>query len=138
VPGSVELNRWYDIRVELSGRRIRCFLDGKLIHGVTASEPQRLFASAGRDAATGDIILKVINTSTDALSATLDLDGNSKITSGAQCTVLTSSDFAHNNSMEHSRAVVPAATQIAVAETNFTRTFPARSLTVLRFTAKQP
>ena len=34
VPGSIETGRWYDIKIEVNGGRIRCFLDGKLIHDV--------------------------------------------------------------------------------------------------------
>jgi alpha-L-arabinofuranosidase len=32
VPGRIETGRWYDIRIEVQGTRIRCFLDGQLIH----------------------------------------------------------------------------------------------------------
>ncbi len=32
VPGRIETGRWYDIRIETAGGRIRCYLDGKLIH----------------------------------------------------------------------------------------------------------
>ena len=35
VPGSVRAGRWYDIRIELSGPQIRCYLDGWLIHDMT-------------------------------------------------------------------------------------------------------
>lgn len=35
VPGSVRVSWWYDIRVELSGPRVRCFLDGRLVHDMT-------------------------------------------------------------------------------------------------------
>lgn len=34
VPGHVETGRWYDVRIELPGPRIRRHLDGKLIHDV--------------------------------------------------------------------------------------------------------
>jgi hypothetical protein len=32
VPGSIESGRWYDLRVELEGPRIQCYLDGTLVH----------------------------------------------------------------------------------------------------------
>jgi hypothetical protein len=31
VPGRLEQGRWYDVRIELNGSRIRCYLDGALI-----------------------------------------------------------------------------------------------------------
>ena len=32
VPGHIENNRWYDIRIEIKGASVKCYLDGKLIH----------------------------------------------------------------------------------------------------------
>ena len=34
VPGRIETGRWYDIRIELAGSSIKCYLDGKLVHDV--------------------------------------------------------------------------------------------------------
>jgi hypothetical protein len=34
VNGHVETNKWYDLKIELTGPRIRCYLDGKLINDV--------------------------------------------------------------------------------------------------------
>ncbi len=49
VPGSIETGRWYDIRIETSGKTIKCYLDGKLIHDVTPPVLKSLYASASRD-----------------------------------------------------------------------------------------
>jgi hypothetical protein len=35
VPGRIETGRWYEIRLELTGRRIQCFLDGARILDVS-------------------------------------------------------------------------------------------------------
>jgi len=35
VNGSIETGRWYDIRIELSGDNIRCYLDDVLVHDVS-------------------------------------------------------------------------------------------------------
>ena len=35
VAGKIATNRWYEIRIQLEGPRIRCTLDGRLIHDVT-------------------------------------------------------------------------------------------------------
>jgi DNA-directed RNA polymerase subunit RPC12/RpoP len=34
VPGHIDLGRWYDIRIELSGPHIRCYLDDAMVHDV--------------------------------------------------------------------------------------------------------
>ncbi len=62
VEGRIETGRWYGIKIQLDGNRIRCWLDDELIHDVQAEPEKTLFASAGCDDSTGDLILKVINT----------------------------------------------------------------------------
>jgi hypothetical protein len=87
VPGGIETNRWYDIRVELKDRSIRCYLDGKLIHDEAAALPQRFFALAGQDAA-GDVTIKVINAAGKPVSASVGLGGTSSLPASAQLTSL--------------------------------------------------
>ena len=52
VPGSIETDRWYDIRIEVKGSAIKCYLDGKLIHDVKHTAIPSLYASATRDSRT--------------------------------------------------------------------------------------
>ena len=86
VRGSIETGRWYDIKIELAGARVRCYLDGKLIHDETMPQTSRLFASAGRNESTQEWILKVINTSNEPLTARLDWGGIAKPSVQAQST----------------------------------------------------
>lgn len=37
VPGKIETGRWYDVRVEVEGGKVRCFLDSKLVQEGTRS-----------------------------------------------------------------------------------------------------
>ncbi len=48
VPGHIETNRWYDIRIDLSDTGIKCYLDDKLIHDVPYPRTKALYASASR------------------------------------------------------------------------------------------
>src|SRR5207253_2304746 len=75
VPGSVETNRWYDIKVDLSdGRRVRCYLDGKLIHDEPVTTPNRFFALGGIDESSGDLVIKAINAASEPLRAAITLN----------------------------------------------------------------
>ena len=47
VPGRIETGRWYDIRIEVQGAHIRCYLDGKLIHDFSPSI-KAMYAVASR------------------------------------------------------------------------------------------
>lgn len=123
VPGSIEPGRWYDIKVELTGNRIRCYLDGKLIHDVMAPEVRSFIVNAGRDSATGELIIKAINTSDESIVAKLNVTGE------GTCTVLKSDRPDDNNSLEDPRRIVPSTTPARVEGMH---EFPPCSLTVLR------
>ena len=75
--GTIEPLRWYDVRVELSGSHVQCYLDDELIHDVDVPAPDvaRLFASASLDRQAGETVLKVVNPTDDATLVRLSLDG---------------------------------------------------------------
>ena len=77
VPEGVESGRWYDLRVEVDGLRVRCFRDGALLHDVedVRPEPEVFAVSAVRDSATGDMIIKIANTTPTPVDVRLRLSG---------------------------------------------------------------
>ncbi len=132
VRGRIETDKWYDIKVELAGNRIRCYLDGTLIHDATAPTTERFFASAGRDEISGDLVVKAINTAGEPVAAKLALQGLDSIKPEATVTVLTAGDLSDNNSLDEPTRVAPVESTIATAAGEFACEFPARSLTILR------
>ena len=132
VPGGVETGRWYDIRIELQGRRIRCYLDGRLVHDVTAPVGARFFASAGCDETAGEMVLKVINVSPEPVAAKLNIHGAAIRASPARVTVLASGRLADNNSLENPAKIVPLESTRDVPGGEFDHEFPPNSLTILR------
>ena len=46
VPGQIDAGRWYDIRIELNGPHIRCYLNGVMIHDITYPTPTSSPASS--------------------------------------------------------------------------------------------
>jgi len=136
VAGTVETGRWYEIKVELKGRRIKCYLDGKLVHDEEAAGTDRFFASAGRDEKTGELVVKVINTSDEAVAGTLNIGGVDGIDARGQITVLKSDRLDDNNSMENPRKVVPVTSEIGGAGNSFKHEFPAHSLSIMRLKGK--
>jgi len=136
VAGSVETGRWYDVKIELNGSRIRCYLDGKLIHDETTATPERFFAQAGKDEPSGDLILKAINAGAEPIKATLNLNGFGRPPTEAQVTILKSEQGSDNNSLENPKRIAPVTSAMAVSGTNFTHEFPPLSFTVMRFADK--
>ncbi|MBI5830990.1 MAG: DUF1080 domain-containing protein [Armatimonadetes bacterium] len=133
VPGRIETGRWYDIRIELRGPRIRCFLDGKLIHDVDgAAAGESVWANAGLDDATGDLIIKAVNSSEEPVTTALKLAGLKTIGADATAEVLTSAKVTDENDLAHPKRVAPKRIAVTITGETTTLTLAPRSFTVLR------
>ncbi len=132
VRGRIETGRWYDVKIELAGERIRCYLDGQLVHDVTAPKTEPFYAMAGGDDSNGDIVVKAINLGSEPVATTLNLRGAERIAPQAAVTVLTSADLSDNNSLDEPARVVPVESRISMAATAFDYEFPPHSLVILR------
>ena len=131
-PGRIETGKWYDIKVEAIGARVRCWLDGKLIHDVSRAPMPSIYATAGLKNATGEVILKVVNAAGEAQAAELDLAGAGALAPTGQALVLTSASLDDENSFEAPEKVAPRAMQVNGVSDKFNYTFAANSVTVLR------
>ena len=132
VPGKIETGRWYDIKVELQGARIRCYLDGKLIHDLKNAPLKSFYAVAGLKRDTNEIIVKVVNVGAEALDTAVDLKGAKKFADEGRAIVLTSADPADENSFDAPTKVAPREETIRITGPTFRHAFPAHSVTVLR------
>ena len=134
VSGSVETGRWYDIKVEVRGERVRCYLDGKLIHDVLDRGPEPLSVVAGRAAKPGEIILKVVNFGAEVREADVALNGLAgRLAPEATAITLTSDKPEDENSFAAPTKVAPVSRAVkGIGERGFRYTFPPYSLTVLR------
>jgi alpha-N-arabinofuranosidase len=135
VSGSIEANRWYDIKVELSGQRIRCYLDGKLIHDEVAREPDRFFTLAGDDEQRGELVVKTINAGTEPVTAAIEISGLKLPRNQAQLIVLRSDRASDNNSMDNPQRIAPVTSSVAIEGNKFTHEFPPCSFTIMRMAA---
>jgi alpha-L-arabinofuranosidase len=132
VPGHIETGRWYDVRVELRGGAVRCYLDGKLIHDEPPPQLKVLYAGASRISPAGEVILKVVNAANTAQDAEINLRGAGPISPRATAIVLTAADPMEENTLEEPTKVVPVAKTIEDAGSSFHHRFPAQSVTILR------
>ncbi|MEV5879624.1 hypothetical protein AB0L75_36485 [Streptomyces sp. NPDC052101] len=75
--GPVDAGRWYDLRVEVDGRHIRCYRDGELLHDIedVRPEPEVLAVSAVRGSAHGDVITEIAHATAETVTARLRLAG---------------------------------------------------------------
>jgi hypothetical protein len=130
--GRIETDRWYDIKIELAGNRIRCYLDGELIHDVASTPPERFFVTAGREDASGEVVVKAINLAANSIEASINVRGFAGVAADGAMICLASDDLSHNNSLEEPTRLVPQEGSISNVANGFAHTFPPQSLTILR------
>jgi len=131
----VQSGRWYDLKLTVSGKNVKCWLDGKLVHDLDYESGGRvtaLYAVAATDKKTGDVIVKVVNANSKTLETGLDLIGAKNLTGGGTAITLTSASGEDENSLAEPMKVSPKTEQLTFSGTSLTRSFPGNSLTILR------
>ena len=131
VPGRIETGRWYDIRIDVQGSRIRCYLDGQLVHDFEDKPASALYAVASRNAKTREVILKVVNVSDRAQETAIELRGAQSLYPTGKMVTLTSASPEDENSLEESTRVAPVESRLDGVSSRFRVNLPAHSLTVL-------
>jgi alpha-L-arabinofuranosidase len=131
VEGSVETGRWYDIKIEINGNKISCYLDGKLIHEIEERMPSPLLASATKDTSSGRVFIKIVNTSDKWQNGELELNGG-RLEKQGEMVILTSNSPDDENSFSQPRRVAPISKIIEGVSNRLTISLPPYSLTVLK------
>ncbi len=128
-PGSVRTGAWHEMKVELSPGRIRCSLDGALVHDYTI-RPVGLSASTTYDRAAREIVVKLVNPTAAPVDANIDLQGKLRLASSARLVTLAGERDA-TNSVANPDVVKPVESSLAVGP-RFTHEVPPMSLQFIR------
>ena len=139
-PSHIETDRWYDLKVVVSGKNVKCYLDGQLVHDLNyevGGNVTSLYAVAATDEKSGDLIVKVVNANASALETEVDLSGAKNLTGQGTAIVLTSGSGTDENTLAEPTKVSPKTEAVSFNGTTIKRSFPGNSFTVLRLpTAK--
>jgi alpha-L-arabinofuranosidase len=137
--GKVEMGRWYDVKIEISGNNAKAYLDGKLIQEISDKTlaVKSLIMSAVSDTKSGDVILKIVNASAKAIKSQIDLKDAKNLTGTGTAKVLTSASPLDENTLEEPKKVVPKTEDVKLNGTSLKRTFAGNSLTVIRLSTKK-
>ena len=129
----IETGRWYDIKVECQGEKIRCYLDGKLIHDATVPPPPAaLHAVVTKEEKSGDVLVKLVNMGAKAQSVRLNLAGVGNLTSKGEALILTGGDPLAENSFDAPLRVAPVKQALSGVSPDFIWKAPAWSASILR------
>jgi alpha-L-arabinofuranosidase len=137
-PVTIDTDRWYDVRIELKGADIKCYLDDKLITEATDTPPApvpAIYACASRVDSTGQVILKVVNSSPNAQTLQVNLTGATDVSKDGHLIVITGKPQ-DVNSIDQPTKISPRELDIHDAGTSFAQEFPSYSVSVLKLTVK--
>jgi len=126
----IEKDRWYDIRLEVKADQVDCYLDNELL--MSYREPAKVFAIAGKEERTGDIIVKMVNANVTSCNATIKLDSTATIDKTGTLITLASERETSENSFEKPAAYIPVLHQVPVSSGSFNLLLAPYSVNVLR------
>lgn len=130
---TISTNQWYDIKIVVEGAHIRAYLDGELIHDITDIViPGPLYSVTTKEAHTGELIVKTVNSSGSAQKARIQIAGAGIIGANATAIVLKDETLTAENSFANPTNVSPQTKIISGTGKEFDYDFPAYSVTVLR------
>jgi len=132
VSGNIETGRWYDIELKVKGDSIFASLDGKEIFAtkLRANTLPGVFSTATLDENTGEVILKVANTSSENTTAEICLQG--KTISNAKLIRLSAKNGKEENTIDNPTNVYPTETFVTTSTDGAVVEIPAYSLNIFR------
>ena len=132
VLGTIETGRWYDIELKVVGDSVYASLDGKQIFAtkLRANTLPGVFSTATLDENTGEVILKVANTSSENTTAEICLHG--KTIKGAKLIRLTAKNGQEENTIDNPTNVHPTETFVTTSSDGGVVEIPANSLNIFR------
>lgn len=132
VSGNIETGRWYDIELKVKGDSIFASLDGREIFAtkLRANTLPGVFSTATLDENTGEVILKVANTSSENTTAEICLQG--KTISNAKLIRLSAKNGKEENTIDNPTNVYPTETFVTTSTDGAVVEIPANSLNIFR------
>lgn len=131
VDSRVETGRWYDLRVDYSEDRIRCYQDGKLVYDEEMPSVAALHVTSGV-AKNGEIILKVVNGGPESKDMDIVFDKPKANFRVLKAETLTSGSKQDENTLDNPLKVSPKAVKVEVRDGRIHHRFAPYSVTVIR------
>lgn len=125
----------YYVQKVLSANRPDEVMQTKITPAVESKSAQ-LFAVAGIEQKSGDVLLRVVNRAATQQAVRVNLRGVAAVATSAKVTTLSSDDPQVENTVDYPDAVLPVDSTFAAAGLDFTYTFKPYSFTLIRLAAK--
>jgi alpha-L-arabinofuranosidase len=138
VAGSIDTDRWYDVKIRVQGRRVQCYLDDKEIQNLEVPESlgPSVYGEAGLTAA-GEFVVRLVNISPLKQNVSIDLAGARASRFSGVATYLAASNLDDENSLADPTHIAPAERQLPSAGSKFQYEVEGNSFTVIKLKAEQ-
>ncbi len=133
--GSLVTGKTYHIKIEVEGAKVRCWLDGSMLHSFALPTERKVYVSSSIDDSTGKLYVKIVNPGSESQNTTLNLKGY-HATSGKLVQMTSTTDKAENTNSDH-YAVVPTEQEMALSGSKMLITVPAYSFNILELNVSQ-
>ena len=136
---SIETGKWYDIRMEVQGHHIRCYLDGVLKHdaGLHERAEPTIYATSGIRQGGGELVLKIVNPFDEPKTCDVHLQGIQAVEPEGEALVMTSGSPDDENSFENPEKVAPRRTLLHHLGTAFEYVCPPTSISIVKVKIKK-
>lgn len=131
---TVETAVEYDLKLEVSDRHIRTYINGELINETEDKLPviEPLYYTASMEDSTRDIILKTVNVQENSVSAEIILEEMAKKDLSIEVYELSGYQLEDENNFENKELVSPKQTKFTTMVSSFSYEFPKQSVTIFR------
>ena len=135
--GRVEQGRWYDVTLQVAGDSVKAWLDNELVFDTVLKHDttKGIFSSATIDDATGELIVKVANTSDAATTAKLNLQHFAP--KQARVVRLAANDGMDENTLDTPTAIHPVEQLLSPEGNGVLLDVPPYSLNIVRIRGGQ-
>ena len=135
-PGQIETGRWYAIKVQLEGERVKVWLDGEALfdQAIPNALRARAYLVSGLDKAAGEIVVKCVNPQAEPQPVTLNLTG-AKVAAQKAKRILLTGNLGDVNSLGNPLLVAPKEDTVEIGGAASSVTLAPYSLTILRIKA---
>jgi alpha-L-arabinofuranosidase len=132
-PGSIETGRWYAIKIQLDGDRVRAWLDGQSLFDLALPNgpAARAYLVAGLDQAAGEIVVKGVNPRAEPVALALSLAG-AKVAAQKARRITLAGGPDDVNTMEAPLRIAPQEDTLDLPGAVSQVTLPAHSFTIIR------
>lgn len=133
--GTLVTGQTYNIRIQVEGTAVKCFLNGTLTHSFSLPQERKVYVSSNINDETGKLYVKLVNPNAEAQNTMINLKGY-HATGGKLVQMTAENNKAENTNANH-YAVTPVESDPGLSGSSMIFNVPAYSFNILELTVAE-